>query len=224
MSENKKNLDAEQVVGEATIESVKFIEKYKKQLLAALLAIVIIALAIFAYDKFYSEPRSEEAMAQTFVAEQYFRADSFALALNGDGNSLGFEDIIKEYGHKAGDAVYMYAGICALQLKDYEKAISYLTKYDGNDPILKARSISNIGDCYAGMAKFKEAADYYVKAAKHADNMFAARYYLKAGIMFEELGDKAQALAQYQTIKDKYPQTEEGYQINKYIERVKISE
>ena len=103
MSENKKNLDAEQVVGEATIESVKFIEKYKKQLLAALLAIVIIALAIFAYDKFYSEPRSEEAMAQTFVAEHSAAQGLFFLCSVRRSHILCF--------HNGADADILHCGL-----------------------------------------------------------------------------------------------------------------
>lgn len=224
MTQNNKNQEsAEQVVENATVESVKFIEKHKKSLLTGTIVVVLIVIAFFAYDKFYSVPKSEEALAQTFTAEQYFRADSFALALNGDGNSLGFEEIIKTYGKRAGEAVYMYAGVSALRLKEYEKAIGFLNKYNGKDPIMKARSISNIGDCYAGLANFAEAAKYYEKAARYSDNQFAANYFLKAGIMYEELGQKDKAIAMYEIIKNKYPQTEEGYQINKYIERIKVS-
>ncbi len=220
---NNQQETTEQKVEQATVQSMKFIEKYKKQMLSGVIAVVVIALAFFAYDKFYKEPRHQDALAQMFAAEQYFRTDSFALALNGDGNSLGFEDIIKEYGKNAGAAVYMYAGISAMHLNEYEKAIGFLKKYNGEDPILKARALCNIGDCYAGLANLNEAAGYYMKAAAEADNIYAANYLLKAGIMYEESGNKAEALKQYQKIKDSYPQSEEGFQIDKYIERVKMS-
>ena len=42
--------------------------------------------------------KENEAKAQMWMAEQYFERDSFNLALNGDGNYLGFLDIIEEYG------------------------------------------------------------------------------------------------------------------------------
>ena len=51
----------------------------------------------------FRKPLIQEALAQSFTAEQHFRADSFALALNGDGNALGFKQIIDEYGNNAGD-------------------------------------------------------------------------------------------------------------------------
>ena len=54
--------------------------------------------------------------------------------------------------------------------------------------------------------------------------MFAAEYLLKAAVACEEVGDKGKALKLYETIKDKYPQSIEGYDIDKYINRIKIAE
>ena len=50
--------------------------------------------------------------------------------------------------------------------------------------------------------------------------MFAAAYLLKAGVACEDLGDNAKALSFYKTIKDQYPQSMEGYDIDKYISRI----
>ena len=50
-----------------------------------------------------------------FKAEQKFAQGNFELALNGDDNTMGFEEIIDTYGSKAGEAVYLYAGASALQ-------------------------------------------------------------------------------------------------------------
>ena len=50
--------------------------------------------------------------------------------------------------------------------------------------------------------------------------MFAAGYLLKAGVVCEELGDNAKALTFYKKIKDQYPQSIEGYDIDKYITRI----
>ena len=50
--------------------------------------------------------------------------------------------------------------------------------------------------------------------------MYAAGYLLKAGVTAEKLGQNEKALAFYETIKDKYPQSMEGYDIDKYIGRI----
>ena len=67
---------------------------------------------------------------------------------------------------------------------------------------------------------YKEALNYFDKAIAAGDNMFAATYMLKAGVVCEQLGDNAKALSYYKTIKDKYPQSMEGYDIDKYISRI----
>ncbi|MEN6619554.1 MAG: tetratricopeptide repeat protein [Rikenellaceae bacterium] len=221
MSKNIKHHDPEESVGEALNQTEHFIERYKKPLIYSMIAIVAIIAIGFAYQHLYRKPQINEAQAQTFVAEQYFRADSFALALNGDGNALGFKQIIDEYGNNAGKAIYLYAGISELQLGNYNEAITFLKKYDGKDLILQARALCNIGDAYAGLQQNKEAVGYYMKAAKHVDNQYAASYLLKAGIMYEELGEKENAIKAYEEIKVKYPQSVEGYEIDKYISRIK---
>ncbi len=220
MSKKNQHQDPEQTVEQALNTTEQLIEKYKKPLLYGAIAIIAIAAIGFAYQHLYRKPLINEALAQTFMAEQHFRSDSFALALNGDGNSLGFAQIIDEYGNKAGEAIYLYAGVSELHLGNYESAIAYLKKYNGKDPVLKARSISNIGDAYAGLENYKEAVSNYMKAADFADNAFAAGYLLKAGIIYEELGDTAKALEAYNKIKDKYPQSVEGFDIDKYISRL----
>ena len=177
-------------------------------------------MALVAYQKFYAQPKSEEATAQMFPAEANFRNGEFELALNGDGNVLGFAQIIKDFGAKGGKDVYYYAGVCELQLGNYQEAINYLKKYNGKDDLLSARAQGCIGDAYVGLEKYNDALGYFEKAAAVADNMFAAGYLLKAGVVCEELGDNAKALTFYKKIKDQYPQSIEGYDIDKYITRI----
>jgi tetratricopeptide (TPR) repeat protein len=157
-----------------------------------------------------------------FPAERYFRSDSFALALNGDGNVLGFKDIIDQYKALPGQVVYFYAGVSELQLGNFGQAIEYLKKYKSRDEIIQARAWCNIGDAYAGLEDTESALTWYLKAAAYRDNAYAAAYYRKAGILMEEKGDYAGALDMYKTIKNKYPQTLEGYEIDKYIARLEM--
>lgn len=220
MSKNKNTQDPEINVEEALSKTEQFLTDNKKPLLYTGAAIVLVAVAIFAYHHLVSLPKQQEAMAQMFPAEQYFRADSFALALNGDGNTLGFKQIIEDYGTSAGEAVYFYAGICELQSGNYREALDYLKKYSVKDPIMSARALACIGDAYAGLSDFETAADYYKKAASTADNILAAAYLLKAGLIYEETGKPEDALKMYDEIKTKYPQSAEGYEINKYIARI----
>lgn len=220
MAKNTKNHNAEENVEQAITSAEHFIERYKKHIIYGVSAVVLIVALSLAYQNFYRKPRIKEALAQTFVAEQYFRADSFATALNGDGNSYGFKKVIDEYGSMGGESIYLYAGICELQLGNYKEALSYLKKYKSDDPIMQARAMCNIGDCHAGLKENEKALQYYLDAASYNDNDLAAGYLLKAGLMYEELGKNDKAIETYTQIKDKYPQTIEGYEIDKYIARL----
>ena len=219
MAKEIKNENAEAVV-EAVSKTEKFFQENGKLLAYICGAFVAVCVIAFCWFKFAYQPKVNEAQGQMAVAEENFRAADYELALNGDGNVLGFAQIIDEYGAKAGASVYFYAGVCELQLGNWDLAIKYLQSYKGKDAILKARATACIGDAYVGLEEYAKALGYFEKAAAEIDNMYAAGYLLKAGVTAEKLGENAKALGFYETIKDKYPQSMEGYDIDKYIGRV----
>lgn len=214
----------QQNMQEAVSKTEEFFKKYGNMMYGCILAVLIVALAILAYNRFILQPKKQQATDQMAQAERWFLAGEYELALNGDDNDPGLLEIIDQYGSKAGEAVYMYAGVAALQTGDFQGAIDQLKKYDGSDPILKARAEACIGDAYAELQDYTNAISYYKKAAKTTDNAFAAAYLLKAGIVAEEAGDKAQALSFYKEIKDQWGNAPEAMEIDKYISRIEIAE
>ena len=219
MAKEIKNENAEAIV-EAVSKTEQFFEKNGKLLISILAGAVVLCAAVFCWYKFVNQPQVVEAQGQMALAEQNFRAADYEVALNGDGNVLGFNQIIDEYGAKAGKAVYFYAGVCELQLGNFDAAIKALENYKGKDAILAARATACIGDAYVGLENYAKALGYFEKAAAVVDNMFAAGYLLKAGIVAEKLGQNEKALGFYKTIEDQYPQSMEAYEIGKYIARV----
>ena len=219
MAKEIKNQNAEAVV-EAVSKTEKFFNENGKLLSIIAVAVVVIAAGIFCWFKFAYQPKVEEAQGQMAYAEQNFRAGDFELALNGDGNVLGFAQVIDEYGAKAGKSVYFYAGVCELQLGNWDAAIRYLNSYMGKDAILKARATACIGDAYVGLEEYGKALGYFEKAAAMADNIYAAGYLLKAGVTAEKLGQNAKALECYKKIKDQYPSAMDGYDVDKYNGRI----
>ena len=219
MSKETKNPNAE-AVAEAVSKTEVFFKENSKPLVICIAAVIVLAVGIFLWHKYAYEPKVAEAQEQMYPAENNFRNAEYELALNGDGNVLGFVQIIDEYGAKGGKSVYFYAGVCELQLGNYESAVSYLKKYNGKDRILAGRALSCLGDAYVGLADYAQAVECFVKAAKVSDDLFSAGYLLKAGVTCEELGDNAKALSYYRQIKDDYPNSMEAYDIDKYISRI----
>ena len=217
---NDKAAQRQENIEQTVSATEQFYNENKKAIWCAVAVVLVIGLGILAYNKFIYQPKCVEAMQQAYPAEMSFQAGEYELALNGDGNNLGFADIIADYGSKAGKAVYLYAGICELQLGNNEEALSYLKKYNGKEPILAARAKACEGDAYVALGDYEAAVRSYKAAVNAADNVFAAGYLLKEGSALEALDRKAEALACYKSIEDDYPQSLEAYDIAKHIARV----
>lgn len=224
INEKERAKENTAAVVEAVSRTELFFNSNKTAIIAIIAVLIIAGAGFFLWHKFGYMPQKAEAQEQMFPAEANFRAEEYELALNGDGNVLGFAQIIEEYGNKAGKAVYFYAGVCEYQLGNYNEAISYLSSYKGKDKILLARATACIGDSYVALNDYAKAVGYFEKAASIVENIYAAGYLLKAGVTYEELGQNDKALAAYKTIKDKYPQSMEGYDIDKYISRIEAEQ
>lgn len=209
-------------VGVALSKSELFIEKYQKQLLIGIGAIVLIVLLVLGFKSLYLNPRIEAASNAIYKAQAYFAVDSFKLALNGDGSAgmMGFKDIASEYSiTPSGKVAKAYEGICYYKLGDYKNAVKYLSQYDGDDDYLKTSVIGLAGDAYAEMGDAEKAFDMYKKAVSN-DNELTPLYLKKAGVLYETKGNKTEALKMYNEIKDKYPASLQARDIEKYIARV----
>ena len=226
MATKKVNNQTEnnQAVGEAVSGVELFLKKNGNLLSTILLIILIAACAIVAVNRWVIKPALQEAKAAAAGAERYFQMGQFEQALSGDGNVLGFADVIEQYGRKAGQGVYFDAGVCQLQLKNYDEALNYLKKYNGKDAILKARALACMGDAYVGLGDNEAALAQYKAAINAGSTPFTAAYLLKAGIAAEDLGRKSEALAFYEDIKVKYPTSAEASEIDKYITRLNAAE
>ncbi len=208
----------------ALTRTEQYIENNQKSLTVIVLAIIVIVGTFLGYRKLYIAPMEEEAQTQIFAAEQYFEKDSFNLALNGDGNYLGFIDIIDSYSPtKTGNLARYYAGISYRELGEYEEAIDHLKRFSPKDKMIGSVAYGAIADCYVELGKLEEAAKQYVKAAKYGENNFSSPIMLmKAGTVYEELGKFAEAVKAYETIKAEYPKSAEAREIEKFITRANM--
>jgi len=205
-------------VEEALSKTELWIEKNQKTLWIILIALLVVAFAIFGINK-YMQKRNANANAQIFHAEAAFEQEKYDIALNGDGNNLGFLDIISTYGStKTGKLANYYAGICYMKQGDYNSAIDYLKKYSNNDQILSAMALGAIGDCYMELGDNTNAANYYGKAANKNPNDFTSPMFLvKEGMTYEIMGNNAKALDAYKKLKKDYPLSNEAFEISKNI-------
>jgi len=225
MAKDKKNSQVDNLseVENALTKTEQFLESNQKLISIIIGSIVVVVVGYLSLSKFYLEPRQTQAQEQMFMAQNYFEKDSFNLALNGDGNNPGFLDIIDDFGSTdAGNLSYYYAGVSYLNMGQFQNAIDYLKKFDTNDVLLGPISLGAQGDAQLELGKTDKALDLYTDAYKNNDNdLTAPIYMLKAGELLESSSKSSDALKIYETIKQKFPESNEGRNIDKYIARVK---
>ena len=190
-----------------------------------LLAIILIVAGFFAYRNLVSEPNEKLATEAMFRAEQYYRLDSARLALNGDNINAGFLKVIARYGGtKAANLASFYAGSCYLKLGDYNNAIKYLKDFSTSVQQLQERDYGLLGDAYSELNRKEEAAEQYKKAGTffEKDELLSPEYLFRSGYLYESMGKTQDAIAMYRLIKDKYPTSQRGADIDKYLARLGV--
>ena len=177
------------------------------------------------YKNLYAEPREEKAQAALFKGQEYFEQDAYEQALNGDSiGYVGFLKVADEYsGTKAANLAKAYAGICYAQLGKYDEAVKMLDSFNGGDQMVAPAILGATGNCYAQLGQLDKAASTLLSAADKADNNSLSPIFLmQAGEILVKQGKYDDAVNAYTKIKDKYFQSYQAMDIDKYIEQAKL--
>lgn len=219
-------------LSETLNKSEAFFLKYKKPILIAVAAIIVIVLGCILVKNYVLEPREQEASTVLAKGQEYFNAQQYDKALKGDGAGFtGLINVANDYSSTdAGNLANLYVGLCYAhqQKPDWKKALEYVEKFDTNDDMeISPASQMALGDIYANNDQLDKAVDCFKNAAQMADkqaeentNLSIAPLALKkAGIILESQNKKAEALEIYKDIKKKYVNSAAFQDIDKYIER-----
>lgn len=225
MIENKNIVSTRDRLADNRI--IGFWTENSKKILIGLGALVALIAAFIGYRYLVSEPNERKAAEAMFRAQEYFGQDSVRLALNGDNVNLGFLKIISRYGGtKAANLAHFYAGSCYLKLGDYKNAVTHLEDFSTDSKQIQARAISLLGDAYSELGKKQEAAEQYRKAGNmfEKDDFNSPEYLFRAGYLYESMGKNEDAIEMYRTIKQKYSKSERGFEIDKYLARLGVTD
>lgn len=201
----------------------QFWNKNSKYIVYTFAAIVLLVGGYFVYQNYFKAPEEQKASDAMWRAEEFYRADSIRLALNGSGANQGFLRIISKYGGtKSGNIARFYAGSCYMKLGDFNNAIKQLKEFSTDDELLQVRTAGLLGDAYAETGKKNEAVENYKKAGTmfEDDNINSPEYLFRAGLLYETMGKNQDAIEMYNVIKQKYPTTQRGIEIDKYLARL----
>ncbi len=201
-----------------------FWEKNNKNITYISIALIILIGGYLGYKYLIQVPTEKKAQDEIFKAEMNFRSDSLQLALNGNNSTPGFLKVIKNYGGTpSGNLAKLYAGECYLQLGEFKKSIEQLESFNGGGAKqVEAKVQGMLGDANAELKNNAKAISHYQKAGSifESDINMSSEYLFRAGMLLEIEGKNAEAIKLYQQIKEKFPRTERGYSIDKYLARL----
>ena len=219
--EKKDLLENAEVLAEKVEGVEQWIERNPKIVIGLLGAIALIVGAYFGF-RYWSGQQDDEAQKEMFQAVRYFEADSLDLAMNGDGNNLGFKQIIDDYSMTAaGNLANFYAGSICLKQGKFQLAIFYFEDFNVDDQLVQARAYSLMGDAYMEQKKYEEAASYYNKAADEKPNKyFTPTYLMKAALAFEKSNQNEKAIKAYQRVIEEYFESTDYQNARKYKARL----
>lgn len=221
--ESKSNRKVEQEgverVNAALTKTEGFIERYRYWILGVVAAAVVVIVGVVLYRSYIQAPREQEAQAQIFPAQRLFQQDSLDVALNGDGNNLGFLQVADEYsGTKAGNLAKYYAGLIYREQGKWDAALDMLSGYDKTDEMLAPIAYGAMGDCYVEKGDLPGGLKYYKKAASYEENELVAPIFLmKMASVEAQQGNWQSAVSIYEKLKADYPVSFEARDIDMYI-------
>lgn len=225
MADNKHVPDADS--SEAVLAKAKgFWEKYSKPLMIVSILLIVVVGGWYGYQHFVIKPKEEKAVEAMFRAEEYFRMDSLKLALNGDGQNLGFEKIADKFsGTKTAELAKYYAGTCNLRLNNFDKAVKYLKDFSSSSDLIQARGYKLLGDAYAEQGKNQDALSSYKKAARQfakddansPDYLFTAAYFAD-----RVMKNKEEAISLYKELKEKFPSSTQAVDADNFLAQLGV--
>lgn len=207
-----------------------FFLKYKKAIVVAVIAVIVIIAGSIAYNTFYAGPREDKAATAMAKAQELFAAQQYELALKGDKSFEGFLQVASNYsGTDAANLANLYAGLCYANLDKWQDAVKYLDQFSSqDDAFISPSAMAALGNAYAhtkqidkAVSCLKKAADMANSEAKDGVNISVAPTCLmQAARLLESQNKNDEALSIYKEIKTKYVKSYYNSEIDKYIERL----
>jgi tetratricopeptide (TPR) repeat protein len=211
---------------EVVDKAIGFWEKNSKKIITVSVAVIVIVGGYLGYKNLIQLPKEQKANEELFAAESNFRKDSFNLALNGSGSTPGFLKVISKYsGTNAANLAHYYAGASYLQMGEYQKAVDQLSDFSAKGAKqVEAKAEGLLGDAYAELKKNDDAITHYKNAGTifEEDQAISSEYLFRGAMLSEMTGKTDQAIELYQILKDKYPRTDKGFIVDKYLARLGV--
>ncbi len=199
---------------------------YRRQLIIAGVAILIVALGAVLY---YNNLRAENERALTELGKVYplYDEGNYERAINGipEQNVMGLRDIAANYKRtEAGRIAAFYLANAYYHLGNYDDAYRYFDDFRGSDELLNASALAGKAAIYEIRGENKQAAELFEQAATRFGKTAVTPENLKhAGRNYFEAGELSRALRIFERIQEEYPESAFSRDVERYIAQIRVS-
>lgn len=215
----KKEIKEDKLV-EFYYKTQSYIEENKNKVLMYVGAFAVVVVAVIFFLN-YRSSRNEEAGKLLSRVMDLYEQGSYLEAIEGKQgtNLVGLKKIVEDFGStENGETAKIYLANSYTFLGQYEKALEYYKDYSGSNDIYKAAALAGQAGYYASKGEYEKAADLFKKAANVSKiNPSRPDYLLRAGITYMKAGQKDEAKALFQIIRDDYKTSTAFAQVDRYF-------
>ena len=202
-----------------------FYEDHKSKIISyGLILVIAIAAAYFYVNQ--QKVANENAGLELSRVMIIFDGGSYLEAIEGrqGTNIIGLKRIVEEYGGtENGESAKIFLANSYSYLGNYEEAFKYFEDYGGNIQVYKASAMAGMGGYYSSKKEYNKAADLYKSAAGVFDlNAQNPDYLLNSAVNYYNSGDREEAKALLEKIKEDYSSSNARKQVDRYLALVNI--
>ena len=192
--------------------------KYKRYLTYSGIGVLVLGVGIVSY-LFIQGTRNDQAVEHLGGISFYYEQGEYRTALDGSGESLGFIDIIDQYGSTtAGNAARFYAADAAFRLGEYDQAMVWFEDYKGSGDMLEASALEGQAAIHEMRESYEDAGVLYERAASVHEHALRSPEYLKKAARAYAKGDEyAKAEAALLRIVEDYPDSDAAVDLDFHL-------
>jgi TolA-binding protein len=186
--------------------------------------ILVIAAIIYGKNRAANNVTATTELGGVF---QLFDNGQYQLAIDGvpERNIKGLKAIVDNYGNSnAGDIARFYLADAYFNLGKYQDALDQFKKFSPTGETLEISRLSGIAGCYEGMGMYRDAAEYFEKAAtKDPKDATAAENLSNAVRNAIAAGEKQSAIDLLKKLKKDYPTSTYGRDVDRQLAFLTVS-
>ncbi|MFC1553524.1 tol-pal system YbgF family protein [candidate division KSB1 bacterium] len=221
MLKPRKRLTKKQIKEDKLLTTISKVNDYlenewKKLVFIAASALFIILISYFFVQR--SQDAENEASSRLYAVEFQF----IERQLFNDQTAIELERIVNEFSNtKAGGNAAYYLGVTYYNLGNYTLAEQWFNRYlddYAEDNFLHSTALSGLAATFEQKQMYKEALEYYLKAAKDFPKEYSvAESLLGAARNYALLDQKDNAIRQCEEIIEKFPNTRQSLEAQKLL-------